>query len=64
MTGVKATASAGRITRPVMLYHGGKWKMAPWIISCFPELTQVMIWLADPEGYALLRLLKMAGMDK
>jgi DNA adenine methylase len=23
-------------TRPVMRYHGGKWKLAPWIISHFP----------------------------
>lgn len=23
-------------TRPVLRYHGGKWKMAPWIISHFP----------------------------
>lgn len=24
------------VTRPVMRYHGGKWKLAPWIISHFP----------------------------
>ena len=23
--------------RPVLRYHGGKWKIAPWIISHFPE---------------------------
>jgi DNA adenine methylase len=23
-------------TRPVLRYHGGKWLLAPWIISCFP----------------------------
>lgn len=23
--------------RPVLRYHGGKWKLAPWIISHFPE---------------------------
>lgn len=23
-------------TRPVLLYHGGKWRLAPWIISHFP----------------------------
>ncbi len=22
--------------RPVLRYHGGKWKLAPWIISHFP----------------------------
>lgn len=24
-------------TRPVLRWHGGKWKLAPWIISHFPE---------------------------
>jgi len=24
-------------TRPAMRYHGGKWRIAPWIISHFPE---------------------------
>lgn len=24
------------ITRPVLRYHGGKWKLAPWIIGHFP----------------------------
>lgn len=24
-------------TRPIVRYHGGKWKLAPWIISHFPE---------------------------
>lgn len=24
-------------TRPVLRYHGGKWRLAPWIISHFPE---------------------------
>lgn len=23
--------------RPILRYHGGKWKLAPWIISNFPE---------------------------
>lgn len=25
------------LTRPLVRYHGGKWKLAPWIISHFPE---------------------------
>lgn len=25
--------------RPVMRYHGGKWRLAPWIIKFFPEHT-------------------------
>lgn len=24
-------------TRPVLRYHGGKWRLAPWIISHFPQ---------------------------
>lgn len=24
------------VTRPVLRYHGGKWRLAPWIISHFP----------------------------
>lgn len=27
---------APRVTRPVLRYHGGKWRLAPWIISHFP----------------------------
>lgn len=25
-----------RVTRPVLRYHGGKWRLAPWVISHFP----------------------------
>ena len=25
-----------KCTRPVLRWHGGKWKLAPWIISHFP----------------------------
>lgn len=25
-----------KITRPILRYHGGKWKLAPWIMSHFP----------------------------
>jgi DNA adenine methylase len=25
------------ISRPVMRYHGGKWRLAPWLISHFPK---------------------------
>jgi len=24
-------------SRPVLRYHGGKWRLAPWIISHFPD---------------------------
>ncbi len=26
-----------KVTRPVLRWHGGKWKLAPWIISHFPS---------------------------
>lgn len=26
-----------RVTRPVLRYHGGKWRLAPWIIQHFPK---------------------------
>lgn len=29
-------SSPAELTRPVMRYHGGKWKLAPWIVSLFP----------------------------
>lgn len=29
--------SVGRVKRPLLRYHGGKWMLAPWIISHFPE---------------------------
>ncbi|HSH86874.1 MAG TPA: DNA adenine methylase [Methylophilus sp.] len=25
------------LTRPLVRYHGGKWKLAPWILSFFPQ---------------------------
>jgi DNA adenine methylase len=29
-------AQANQVSRPPLRYHGGKWKLAPWIISHFP----------------------------
>lgn len=26
-----------KITRPVLRWHGGKWRLAPWVISQFPD---------------------------
>lgn len=26
-----------KVKRPILRYHGGKWRLAPWIISYFPE---------------------------
>jgi DNA adenine methylase len=25
------------VNNPVLRYHGGKWRMAPWVIEHFPE---------------------------
>lgn len=30
-------AEEPKLTRPVLRYHGGKWLLAPWIISHFPK---------------------------
>ncbi|HEY2497324.1 MAG TPA: DNA adenine methylase [Candidatus Angelobacter sp.] len=29
--------AVSKVTRPVLRYHGGKWKLAPWIIEHFPK---------------------------
>lgn len=33
MTGMQAIAET---TRPICRYHGGKWKLAPWVLAHFP----------------------------
>jgi DNA adenine methylase len=30
------TVEAGAVRRPVLRYHGGKWRLAPWVIGHFP----------------------------
>lgn len=42
---------ASPVQRPVLRYHGGKWLLAPWIISHFPELSLT-------EHFALAKTLK------
>lgn len=34
---LNSLAKNGYPRRPVMRYHGGKWELAPWIISYFPD---------------------------
>ena len=34
---IETVAIADTPTRPVLRWHGGKWKLAPWIISHFPK---------------------------
>ena len=31
------TKADPNIPRPVMRYHGGKWRLAEWVLSFFPE---------------------------
>lgn len=38
--------STPKLARPVMRYHGGKWKLAPWILSHFPPHSRYV----EPYG--------------
>lgn len=34
---MSSDAKTGEVRRPVLRWHGGKWKLAPWIIQHFPK---------------------------
>ncbi len=40
------------VTSPVMRYHGGKWRMAPWIISHFPPVSSYEVYTEAFGGSA------------
>lgn len=35
-TAVAGGVVSGNPTRPILRYHGGKWKLAPWVLAHFP----------------------------
>lgn len=52
------TAFSG-IGRPIMRYHGGKWRLAPWIIKHFPSHVRYV----EPYGGGGSVLIRKAASD-
>lgn len=44
--------------RPALRYHGGKWRLAPWIVSCFPQLAAYDAYVEPYGGSAAVLLRK------